>query len=175
MAQRTTTYGTANGPDGRRHPAPRGLVTGEAAEADVPGIMAVLEDAFRPFAGQFRPTALKQTPESVREGIGGWMVARLDGRVVACLMHYVEQEALIFCFLSVKTGLRGRGYADALVRAVLERARADRFPRVQVVLRRTLSANVRYFTSRGFHFLEPYETGAHDVYQLPLGATAKEP
>ncbi|MCW2631941.1 MAG: Acetyltransferase [Pseudonocardia sp.] len=87
----------------------------EAARAeDVAEIIEVLSAAFAPFAEQLAPTALRQTPDTVAGELDRWLIARRDGQLVGCVMHYAEDGYYTLCL-----GYR-KGTDEALARRGLE-------------------------------------------------------
>jgi predicted N-acetyltransferase YhbS len=146
-------------------------ITVEAARAeDVAEIIEVLSVVFAPFARQFAPTALRQTPDTVARELSRWLVAWRGGQVVGCVMHYAEEEYYTLCFLATRPEVRDQGLGSALVDATIRAARAVGCRQVRIVLRRSLHRNVSFFSKRGFRYFAPFTTDAHDLYQLDLRA-----
>ncbi|MFF4183035.1 GNAT family N-acetyltransferase [Streptomyces sp. NPDC001691] len=150
--------------------AVRGVAVAGAVEADVAGILAVLAAAYAPYAGEFRPTALGRTAGSVRRELSHWLVARLDGRPVGCVLQYPEDGSYTLCFLATEPRLCGRGIGSALVDAVVRRAAAAGCREIRIALRTSLAANTAFFTRRGFRRVAPFRPGTHDLYELKLEA-----
>jgi ribosomal protein S18 acetylase RimI-like enzyme len=142
----------------------------DAREEDVPEILAVLAAAYAPFTTEFRPTALKQTAETVQRDLPHWLVLRQDDRMTACVKHYPDDGCHTFSFLATLPGHRRRGFGSALVDEVLHRAAARGCEQVQIVLRRTLARNIAFFEKWGFRRGSPFLPDTHDVYELKLGA-----
>ena len=156
---------------GREVGTDNATVTVEAARTeDVAEIIEVLSAAFAPFAGQFAPTALRQTPDSVAGELSRWLVARRDSQVLGCVMHYAEDGCYTLCFLATRPEVRDRGLGSALVDATIRAARAVGCRQVRIALRRSLHRNVSFFSKRGFRYFAPFTTDAHDLYQLDLRA-----
>jgi ribosomal protein S18 acetylase RimI-like enzyme len=146
-------------------------VTVKAARVeDVAEIIDVLLAAFAPFAGQFAPTALRQTPDIVAGELPRWLVARRDGQVLGCVMHYAEDGYYTLCFLATRPEVRDQGLGSALVDAAIKAARAAGCCQVQIALRRSLHRNISFFSKRGFRYFAPFTTDTHDLYQLDLRA-----
>ncbi|MFI2370233.1 GNAT family N-acetyltransferase [Streptomyces sp. NPDC018833] len=141
-----------------------------AAEQDVAEILTVLKGAFAPFSAEFRPTALRQTAESVGRELSRWLIARHNGRIHGCVMQYPEGSHYTLCFLAVSPDHRKLGLGSALVEAVIERAGAAGCREIHIALRRSLAQNIAFFERRGFRFLAPFNPHTHDLYRLTLGA-----
>ncbi|TJZ59013.1 GNAT family N-acetyltransferase [Streptomyces piniterrae] len=150
--------------------ADTGITVADAAEADVPEILAVLAAAYAPFTTEFRPTALKQSPDAIRRDLSSWLVLRHEGRLTSCVKHYPDNGPHTFSFLATMPGHRRRGHGSALVDEVLRRARARGCQEVQIVLRRTLTRNIAFFEKWGFRRGAPFLPDTHDVYELGLEA-----
>jgi predicted N-acetyltransferase YhbS len=143
----------------------------EAARAeDVAEIIEVLSAAFAPFAEQLAPTALRQTPDTVAGELDRWLIARRDGQLVGCVMHYAEDGYYTLCFLATRPEMRDQGLGSALVDATIRAARTVGCRQVRIALRRSLHRNLSFFSKRGFRYLAPFTTDAHDLYQLDLRA-----
>lgn len=144
-------------------------VIDEATGADVGQIHAVLTQAYAPFVADFSPTALRQTEHSIAAELSKWLLARREAMVASVVMHYPEPPEYTFCFLATRPDMQGYGLGSALVDAVLQRARLDGHRQVTIVLRASLTRNVEFFRRRGFSFVAPFGTGAHNLYQREVG------
>ena len=142
----------------------------DAEPGDAPAIRAVLEAAYAPFAASFAPSALTQDEDRIRAEVASWLVVRdaADG-VVACVLHGPEDDFHTCSYLATAPGHQRRGHGSALLEEVKRRAahagRAD----VRVALRRSLTANIMFFTARGFARFAPFGTGEHDLYRWTGG------
>ena len=104
-----------------------------AAAGDLAGVLALLAEARLPAAG-------------VADHFDAFLVAEDDGRLVGAVG--VERYPPVGLLRSavVAAGARGRGIGDALVRALLERSRADGLTELWLL---TETAEP-WFTRRGF-------------------------
>jgi GNAT superfamily N-acetyltransferase len=143
-----------------------------AEPGDVPAIRAVLRAAYAPFASSFAPSALLQDEGRIRADLASWLVVRRSGEgVVACVLHGPEDDFHTCSYLATAPGHRRQGHGSALLEEVKRRAahagRAD----VRVALRRSLHANIMFFTARGFTRFAPFGTGEHDLYRWTGGGS----
>lgn len=134
------------------------------APDDAQAVVDLLRAVYAPFATDFPPTALRETPESVAADAAAWLVAvRDDGRVVAAVRHEPEDDYHTFAFLSVLPEHRRQGLGDRLLDAVTDAAGRRR---LVIVLRDALRANVAYFERRGFVREAPFgRTGEHHLFE----------
>ncbi|WP_438490362.1 GNAT family N-acetyltransferase [Streptomyces sp. S186] len=146
--------------------SPAALTASDATAADIPGILDLLECVFQPFASEFRPNALRETEETIARNLGRWMVMRERGHVTSCVTHWPEEDCYRFRFLATRPEARERGLGSALVEAVIARAEDSGHREVRIILRRTLSRNISFFTRRGFRYMAPYRSGQHDIYHM---------
>jgi len=86
--------------------------TRKAKEADVPNIIDLAGDLGLDYSGM--------------EEDAFW-VAESDGRIAGIVGLKKHPDCLELCALGVEPGNRGQGFAGALVRSLLEAARADVF------------------------------------------------
>jgi predicted N-acetyltransferase YhbS len=135
-----------------------------AAAADAVLIAGVLEEVYAPFRSCFTPTALSETAETIAAAPGCWLVAEVDGELVACVRHYLDDEGYTFCFLAVRPAWRQRGIGSRLVDAVVDIAMGAGHDRILIVVRLGLTENVRFFENRGFSLIGPFESPRHGLF-----------
>jgi GNAT superfamily N-acetyltransferase len=111
------------------------------------------------------------------------IVGLLDGCIVACLTYVADvhsshsehddPDAASFRYFGVDAAVQGRGVGEAMVRWVLDRARADGKARVRIHTLESMPAAMRLYTRLGFdrdvdgdHTWDDGVTGLAFVYQL---------
>lgn len=123
-----------------------------AADADL------VRESMRRAFGQYRerlavPTsALEETVADVRTAMarGGAFLAR-DGETVVGSVRYQLREGHVYAErVSVDPAYRGRGVGAALMRAIEDLARAADYPEIQIGVRASLSANMRFYEDLGY-------------------------
>jgi ribosomal protein S18 acetylase RimI-like enzyme len=88
------------------------------------------------------------------------LVGLLDGRIVACLTYVADvdsshaehddPDAASFRYFGVDAAVQGRGVGEAMVRWVLDRARADGRQRVRIHTLESMPGAMRLYERLGF-------------------------
>lgn len=112
--------------------------------SDVPQISELV--AYYARQRDLLPRPVADIYQSIRE----WMVAEIDGQVVACASLLIMWGDLAEVrSLAVKPGFQGRGIGQAVVRALIEDARRMGIPTVFCLTRA-----VKFFSGLGFTVTE---------------------
>lgn len=140
----------------------------EAAEADYPAALAVMQRAFAEYADQLDPPSgvHHETLASLREraGAGGVLLAEAAGAPVGMVLYRPEPAHLYLGRLSVLPEWRGRGVGHALIAAVEERARAMGLARIHLAVRLQLAAMRASYERLGYQVVAAH---AHPGYSQP--------
>ncbi len=124
--------------------APGEIIVRRATEADVPGIVAVVNENVQ--LGHLLP----RSPENIRATLGDWMVAEARGQVIGVGSLLAMSPTLVEVrSLAVLPAYRGAGAGALLVRALVEEARRRGIPTVFALTRA-----VRFFERLGFAVTE---------------------
>lgn len=129
------------------------LRTASAADAERLSRLIVL--AFSAYEIRLDPpsSALKETPDAIREKLGthGAALAESDGEAVGCVLFTPEDEdALYIGRLAVDPSWRRRGVARALIAHAEAEARRRGLGRLRIQVRIPLVDNQALFRSCGF-------------------------
>lgn len=111
-----------------------------ARPADVPGIIALVNDHAR------RGDLLPRTAKSIHETLENWLVGEENGRILACvsLLFYTPKLAEVRS-LAVHDETKGQGWGAAIVQALVAEARQRHVPTLFALTRA-----VRFFEKQGF-------------------------
>ncbi len=118
------------------------------------------------------PSALRETPESIRAHLqgGGGAVCEQD-TLAGCILWREQDAGLYLCRLAVLPPYRRRGIAQHLIARAETEARARRLPRLHLGVRLRLHANRRLFAAAGF---VEGARHAHPGYDAPTFADAEK-
>jgi GNAT superfamily N-acetyltransferase len=144
------------------------ITLGEASDADIPALLAVLVAAFDEYRGLLDPPsgAHDETEERLRETLCDThaVLARVGGELVGCVFYASMGDYVDLFRLAVLPSHRRRGVGRALIEYVEERALAWGIACVQLGVRVALPANRAYYERMGYRFLE---ARAHLGYAEP--------
>jgi amino-acid N-acetyltransferase len=116
----------------------------QAEEADIGDIVAIVAENAR--QGHLLP----RSPDNIRASLGSWLVAEVEGRVVGIASLLVMSPVLAEVrSLAVLPSYRTLGVGAAIVRGVVDAARAQGFPTVFALTRA-----VGFFLKLGFTVTE---------------------
>jgi ribosomal protein S18 acetylase RimI-like enzyme len=144
------------------------IVLGEATDADVPTIVALVRSAFEEYRGRLDPPsgALDETAERVRQRMKVARVVFAQARVAAlgCVFYERRDDHVYLFRLAVLPRFRRQGIGRALISRVEADARALNFPRVRLGVRVALPDLRAYYERFGYRFVE---SGSHAGYSEP--------
>jgi ribosomal protein S18 acetylase RimI-like enzyme len=130
----------------------------EAANADLPALVAVLKAAFEEYRGRLDPPsgAHDESAAKVREVLRtSRAVLALSGdEIVGCVFYAPSGNHVDLFRLAVLPEYRRRGIARRLIEYVEARARQLGLPRVQLGVRVALPGNRIYYERLGYRFVE---------------------
>jgi ribosomal protein S18 acetylase RimI-like enzyme len=131
---------------------------GEATDADVATLVALLTAAFEEYRGRLDPPsgAHGETEAKLRDTLRGAhaVLARAGDEVAGCVFYAPMGDYIDLFRLAVLPAYRRRGVGRALVEYVEARALAQGIPRVQLGVRIALPHNRAYYEHLGYRFLE---------------------
>jgi predicted N-acetyltransferase YhbS len=140
----------------------------QAADADIPALLAVLKAAFEEYYGCLDPPsgAHDETEERLRETLRDThaVLARVGGEPVGCVFYAPMGDYVDLFRLAVLPSHRRHGIGRALIEYVEGRASAIGIACVQLGVRVALPGNRAYYERLGYRFLE---ARAHSGYAEP--------
>jgi GNAT superfamily N-acetyltransferase len=112
------------------------------------------------------PSALRETAVTVAASIakGGGVAAVADGTIIGALLWEDRDGGLYFGRMSVASGWRRKGVAQAMIGVAEAHARATGAPRIHAAVRLALTGNRALFASLGFVETQLH---AHEGYTAP--------
>jgi GNAT superfamily N-acetyltransferase len=145
----------------------------EAAEADVPTMVALIHEAFKEYDGALDPPsgAHKETVENLRAKLATERAVlallnldqeRESDLAVACVFYTNEGDHMYFGRLAVLPEYRNRGISAALIAYVEQRARELGLPRVQLGVRVALPHLRARYQRLGYRVIEERRHAGYD-------------
>lgn len=146
-----------------------------ATDADVPALVAVLKAALAEQATLDPPSgALKETDARVRAVLQSGArasVAVVEGKIIGCLFHAPENDALYLFRLAVLPAYRRGGIARALLDHGEALARQQGLPKTRLSVRLALPRQRAWYERRGYAFVAH---GTHAGHTAPTSATLEK-
>jgi predicted N-acetyltransferase YhbS len=144
----------------------------EAADADIPTIVALIHAAFKEYDGAIDPPsgAHKESEEKLREAMKTEraVLALLNpdgekggGQALACVLYRAESKYMYFGRLAVLPEYRNRGISAMLITYVEQRARELGLPRVRLGVRVALPHLRARYERLGYRVIDERR---HDGY-----------
>jgi PPOX class probable F420-dependent enzyme len=134
--------------------SPTGVSIDAAGVDDAGLVLAAMRRGFEQYRGSLEPpsSALDETEDDVRAAMarGGAFVARDGGVVVGSARYQFRGDHTYAERVAVDPGHRGRGIGASLMRAIEDAARAAGHAEVQIGVRASLPANLRFYEELGY-------------------------
>lgn len=128
-----------------------GIEFARATAEDVPGIVALVHEAYEPYVARLGVTPAPLTADYAPiVGDGRAVVARRDGQVVGLLVSAVHPGFVEVENIAVAASERGSGLGTRLLDLADEQARAAGATEVRLYTNAGMTENVAYYPRRGF-------------------------
>ena len=129
-----------------------------ATENDIPIIVALIQAAFKEYAGALDPPsgAHKESAENIRHKLTTEraVLALLGDRAIACVFYRDEDDYMYFGRLAVLPAYRNRGISAMLIAYVEQRAGELGLPRVRLGVRVALPHLRARYERLGYRVIE---------------------
>lgn len=144
-------------------------------DADIPHLLAVIQQAFAQYQGQLQPptSAEHKTVAIIRAELqtANALVIEMAGQIVACVFYRPQDDTIYLDRLAVLPTHRQQGLASALLQVIETRAREQGMACLTLSVRLPLQALQAYYQKLGF---TAYAHGTHEGFSEPTYVKMKK-